>query len=436
MPADPGSTQVGRRVSALFEFLNAGKSVLRLPEHAGAEVLSRLLEGRVQGVFAEQADPVLALARERGLDAVEIVGYPREGPGTGAPLSEFGVLALSGMLDMIGDPAREPLRLGGHQAAYAAGMSAFTAMMALLSGREVGRAADVAKVSLIETMVWVNWKAVSAAQAQGRAPSRRGAKAEFQVLRCLDGWIALVFTVTQYDALVRLVDIPALSEPRFANRAARVENGEAFIATLAPWFAQRRRDDIYQQAQDLGVPLGPVVDAGELLDDPQHLARAFIATVAHPVLGARPLGCRCAGATTVSCRRRCASWRGSRRGGRRRRGARMNTAPPLAGVRVIDFGQLTAGANTSAMLGDLGRRGDQDRVTSQPGSVSGDRRERPAAGLVEPVRAIHLQQSQQAKRGARPEDRTGPPPRRRADRPGRCGGRELPSWRARAPGAG
>lgn len=275
----------GRRVSALFEFLNAGKSVLRLPEHAGAEVLSRLLEGRVQGVFAEQADPVLALARERGLDAVEIVGYPREGPGTGAPLSEFGVLALSGMLDMIGDPAREPLRLGGHQAAYAAGMSAFTAMMALLSGREAGRAADVAKVSLIETMVWVNWKAVSAAQAQGRAPSRRGAKAEFQVLRCLDGWIALVFTVTQYDALVRLVDIPALSEPRFANRAARVENGEAFIATLAPWFAQRRRDDIYQQAQDLGVPLGPVVDAGELLDDPQHLARAFIATVAHPVLG-------------------------------------------------------------------------------------------------------------------------------------------------------
>ena len=27
---------------------------------------------------------------------------------------------------------------------------------------------------------------------------------------------------------------------------------------------------------------------------------------------------------------------------------------PLAGVRVLDFGLLTAGANTSAMLADLG----------------------------------------------------------------------------------
>ena len=32
----------------------------------------------------------------------------------------------------------------------------------------------------------------------------------------------------------------------------------------------------------------------------------------------------------------------------------MSDALPLAGIRVIDFGQLTAGANTAAMLGDLG----------------------------------------------------------------------------------
>jgi crotonobetainyl-CoA:carnitine CoA-transferase CaiB-like acyl-CoA transferase len=32
----------------------------------------------------------------------------------------------------------------------------------------------------------------------------------------------------------------------------------------------------------------------------------------------------------------------------------MSTTEALAGVRVIDFGQLTAGANTSSMLADLG----------------------------------------------------------------------------------
>lgn len=276
----------GQRISALHAFLSCGKSLLRLPARRTDEALRTLLGGRVDGVLAAGGDPAIELARGMGVDAVQVVGFPVEGPGTDAPLTEFGVFAWSGMLDMIGDPAREPLRLGGHQASYAAGMSAFTAMMALLAGRQAGRAADVARVSLIETLAWVNWKAVSAAQATGRSPSRRGAKAEFQVMRCQDGWIALVFTVTQYDALVRLIGDPVLSDPRFATRAGRTEHAEAFIAALAPWFAARRRDDIYREAQALGVPLGPVLDAGELLNDPQHLARAFVASVVHPDAGA------------------------------------------------------------------------------------------------------------------------------------------------------
>jgi crotonobetainyl-CoA:carnitine CoA-transferase CaiB-like acyl-CoA transferase len=274
----------GARASALFEFLNASKTLLRLPHHP-ATAISTLLEGRIDGVFAEEGDPVLAQAAARGIDTVELTGFPDASPAAGAPLTEFGVLAFSAMLDMIGDPQREPLRLGGHQPAYAAGMSAFTAMMALLEGRAAGRGADHARISLVETLIWVNWKAISGAQATGRAPTRRGAKAEFQVFPCLDGHIALVFTVNQYDALVRLIGDPALAEPRFANRASRTEQGEAFVATLAPWFAQRRREDIYQAAQALGVPLGPVFDAHDLLNDAQHLARDFIRTLEHPTLG-------------------------------------------------------------------------------------------------------------------------------------------------------
>jgi len=274
----------GQRGSALFEFLNAGKLVLRLPAQPD-EAITRLLGGRIDAVLAEEGDPILAQAGPRGIDAVELIGFAPDSPAAGAPLSEFGVLAGSAMLDMIGDPAREPLRLGGHQPSYAAGMAAFTAMMALLAGRQAGRPADRARVSLIETMIWVNWKAISGAQASGRAPSRRGTKAEFQVFRCLDGWIALVFTVTQYEALVRLVADPALSEARFASRQGRTEHGDAFRATLEPWFAARSRDAIYQEAQAMGVPLGPVLDAQELLTDPQHLARSFMREITHPTLG-------------------------------------------------------------------------------------------------------------------------------------------------------
>ena len=272
--------------SALFEFLNCGKLSLRMPPEPRA-ALELLLTGRVDGLLAEAGDPALAMARARGIATLELTGFPAQAglAAESMPFSEFTVLAFAGMLDMIGDPAREPLRLGGHQPAYAAGMAGFTALMALLLGREQGQPVEPARVSLVETMLWVNWKAISGAQAQGRAPTRRGAQAEFQVLRCLDGWIALVFTVTQFDAVVALIDHPRLRDSRFATRESRMRHGEELNGLLAPWFAQRGRDDIYAQAQARGVPLGPVWDPAELLGDAQHLARDFITRMAHPLLG-------------------------------------------------------------------------------------------------------------------------------------------------------
>ncbi len=273
-----------QRDSAVFEFLSAGKISLTMPA-APEESLALLLKGEVDGVLAEEGDPILAMARARGVPSVELAGYPADCTQVGGPLSEFSVLALSGLLDMIGDPAREPLRLGGHQTSYAAGLSAFTALAALLLGRDRGLPADHARVSLVETLLWVNWKAISGAQASGRAPSRKGAKAEFQVLRCLDGWIALVFVISQFDAVVKLIRNPALENPKFATRGGRAEHGPELMALMAPWFAARSREVIYALAQANGIPLGGVLDAHDLLEDPQHAARGFVTRMPHPVHG-------------------------------------------------------------------------------------------------------------------------------------------------------
>ena len=72
-------------------------------------------------------------------------------------------------------------------------------------------------------------------------------------------------------------------------------------------------------------------------------------------------------------------------------------------MRVLDFGLLTAGANTSAMLADLGADVlkielgaylDPFRVV---GKLDNARR------LVEPLAAVPLHQPQQARAGAEPQ---------------------------------
>lgn len=271
--------------SALFQFLNTGKTAIVAPSTGRAAAIDLLLQGRVDLLLGEESDAALAAAQARGIPTVAVAGWPAGAADPKAPLSDFTVLALGGLLDMVGDPAREPLRLGGHQGSYAAGLSTFTALMAQLVAKEAGLVPEPARLSLVETMIWVNWKAICGADADGKAPTRQGDRSEFQVVPCSDGWIALVFTVTQYGALCDLIGDPRLRDPKFDSRAGRAKHGAELYGLLKPWFAARDREAIYAEAQGRGVPLGPAYAPADLLTDPQYLARGFIAEMTHPTLG-------------------------------------------------------------------------------------------------------------------------------------------------------
>jgi len=275
--------------SALFKFLNAGKTTLSMPSGSAAAraTVDALLSGRVDGVLLEEDSGLKASFAEHPLALVEIAGWPAGMPAI-TRLSEFTALALGGLLDMIGEPDRKPLRLGGHQASYSAGLSVFTALMALLAERDAGRRPPPARVSLIETAIWLNWKAIAGIDDEGKPPTRQGSQSEFQVVRCLDGWIAVVFSVTQFEKLRDLVNKPALHHEKFATREGRLKHMRELYRYLEPWFAVRTRAEVYHEAQSRGVPLGPVCTPADLITDPQNVARGFIVSLPDaPVSGAR-----------------------------------------------------------------------------------------------------------------------------------------------------
>jgi crotonobetainyl-CoA:carnitine CoA-transferase CaiB-like acyl-CoA transferase len=276
----------GTGASALFQFLNTSKRslVLDLKTESGRANLVQLLDRSHACLFEEPAS-IAPLVRAGQATPIEIAAFPVEMDAATRPVSELAIQALGGLMHMIGEPARKPLKLGGHQASYAAGLTAFTGLAAALAARDAGQHAPHVRVSLAEVMQWVNWKAASGAAATGISPGREGKASEFQVMPCRDGHVAVVYTVTQWPATRTLIGDTRLQEEKFATRAGRRKHIAELYQIITPWFADKTRAEIQKTAQAKGVPFGPIFTPAELLETEQYVARGFLTTMTHPDIG-------------------------------------------------------------------------------------------------------------------------------------------------------
>ncbi|WP_131547857.1 CoA transferase [Roseococcus sp. SYP-B2431] len=202
------------------------------------------------------------------------------GPGEDGPMSELGLLALSGLLGIVGEAEGPPARLAGHQAAYAAGLAACTGILAALrAGGE-----EVVDVSLLDVATWLNWKVAAGVLVLGSSPVRGGARADWYTVPAKDGHVALVYQEKDWPGLRRAVGDPRLDDARFDTASGRRKHRADFLAILGPWFAARTRAEVTSAAQANRVPVGPVKWPAELLTDAQNQARGFLGPDGTPAL--------------------------------------------------------------------------------------------------------------------------------------------------------
>jgi crotonobetainyl-CoA:carnitine CoA-transferase CaiB-like acyl-CoA transferase len=111
--------------SALFQFLNTSKRsrVVDLASESGRATLARLLDAADAVLFEEPAS-IAPLVRGGRAAPIEIAAFPVEMNAAARPVSEFTLLALGGLLHMVGEPeaqavaARRPpgvVRRGPHR---------------------------------------------------------------------------------------------------------------------------------------------------------------------------------------------------------------------------------------------------------------------------------------------------------------------------------
>ena len=267
--------------------------------------------------------------------------------------------AYGGISIGIGLPDRAPLKLPGDQTAYQAGLSAAIAAMGPLFAKR-GALVDVAAAD-----VWAAFYSgvdVALAHFERHKKVRAGHRVSGQpyprtIYRCNDGYFAIQCGESRHwRSLLAMLGRDDLAEhPFFANRfKANDEHGDACDAMIEPWFLARTKDEILRACLEHKIPGAPVYDVGEVAAHPHLRERGYFAE--GNVYASMQAGHR------EEPRQRDASisWRtqtfatGLLRRAAHRNDTSTSTRRPLAGLRVVDFGWVWAGAVPGHVLADMG----------------------------------------------------------------------------------
>ena len=315
------------------------------------------------------------IARSRPeLIVVSVTPFGLTGDGRYAPADDLTLQAIGGVSIGIGLPARAPLKLPGDQSAFQAGLAAAISAAGALFKRG-GVLIDVSAAD-----VWASfYSGVDVALAHfGRHKKRRaGQRVTGQpyprtIFRSKDGYFAIQCGESRHwQSFLRMIGRQDLATHRlFANRfKANDEHGDACDAMVEPWFSSRTRDEILQHCLEHKIPGAPVHDIGEVIEHPHLAERRYFVSVQTKSGEVRVPGHPFAGLASCSESPRPVKPEikvnfdsGLRQDDANSRlppspratHASVDSLRPLAGLRVVDFGWVWAGAVPGHILADMG----------------------------------------------------------------------------------
>lgn len=284
--APPGSSAAAS--STLFVYLNGNKRslALDLQSRRGRALFLELaasadavVESFRPGTLARWGLSYQALRRRnRRLVLTSISNFGGSGPRRRWPATDLVLYALGGWLHAGGEPAREPLRPGGHPAPYVAGVHGAVGTLAALAWAEATGQGQQVDISVQEALV-----ATSASiwllgySYEGRLRQRAGNTFPQIILPAADGFIGInILTQEQWEALCAFLGLPDLAaDPRFSTPLGRAEHGREVGERLAAAVARRSCKELFAAGQAWRIPFGLVPALPEVLELPQHRARGY-----------------------------------------------------------------------------------------------------------------------------------------------------------------
>ncbi|MFC7923635.1 CaiB/BaiF CoA transferase family protein [Streptomyces cinereoruber] len=295
-----GYDTAARGLASHFVWCNRGKEsvAVDLKDPRGLALVRRMAAGAdvfvqnlAQGAAARLGlDAATLCAAHPRLIAVDVSGYGTEGPYAHRRAYDMLVQCEAGLVSVTGTP-EQPVKSGIPAADIAAGMYAFSGVLAALVRRgATGRGGPV-EVSLLDSLAEWMGHPLHHGMHGGGAPARTGLAhaviAPYDAYPTADG--GLVLLSVQNDREWRRLAGQVLGradladDPAFATNAARVAGRAATDAAVAAALAPLTAEEALARLDAAGIACARLNSVAELADHPQLTARDRWREVESPV---------------------------------------------------------------------------------------------------------------------------------------------------------
>ncbi len=273
-----------------FVWTNRSKESLTLDvkAEAAADILSRLLE--TADVLVQNLAPGAAARLRLGYQALKakhprlivcnISGYGPDGPYRDKKAYDLLIQSESGFLSVTGSPD-EPAKAGCSIADIAAGMYAYSAILAALIQRgKTGMGANI-EVSMLECMAeWMSYPlyyAYDAAEPPPRAGAAHATIYPYGPFPAGDGRTIMLGLQNEREWLTfcdKVLEAPDLTtDPRFSSNALRNANRGALREIIVAKLAGMRVDAVTAKLEAAQIANARMNEMQDLWDHPQLAAR-------------------------------------------------------------------------------------------------------------------------------------------------------------------
>jgi crotonobetainyl-CoA:carnitine CoA-transferase CaiB-like acyl-CoA transferase len=224
-----------------------------------------------------------------GLVYVSCTGFGQSGPYAQKKGYDTVFQAMGGIMSLTGERGGGPVKPGLPVADLTSGLWIAIAILAALAGRTQSGKGCYVDFSMLDGQVALLTLAAARYFALGEVPPRLGTEHPGRVpsatFRCSDGKYAHITASDQHWApLCQALEIVEWGAA-FGSNAIRVERRDEVMRVLNDVVGKWGREELIEKLDNAQVPVGPVNDVAEILNDPHVRARRLVGSFDYPGVG-------------------------------------------------------------------------------------------------------------------------------------------------------